>query len=854
MFPSLVAFAALSALAATSPSSAQVHAASGTPGLGGSQHAACPRPGFGSQRWSDPATWPTGHVPALGECVVIPAGQKIWLDVTPPPLGGVTIDGTLTFACADLELVADRVEVRGELQVGSAAHPFHRRATVTLTDDFGCATERRSLVVTDGGTLRLVGEARATSWTKLAQHAPAGASRLVLDELVGWRVGDRVVIASSDFDPGQTEVRTVVAAHDTVLDLDRPVTFLHFGEHVAANVDGHGVDERAEIGLLSRAIVVRGTPELDAQGRTVSGAVLARGTTVAPKLEIAWTAFQDLGDEGVAGRHALFVDALGDAPGSYVRGSTFERSKNRAVEIAATRFFELSDNVVHDTLGHALHVADDAVRGVAWRRNLVVRTRAARSGFATEPSDLAPAAFFLRHPDFVCEDNVAAGSDAYGFELAVQNGEPTPQKWFARNTAHSCGEIGFFQDTRPHPSSPSIWSDLVAWKNRRYAVWWRSYGAIVLANLRAADNRCAIYLASEGIQNDFVQTTGIADLHVIGGLIVGESKNVGTPQAARELVVGRSLSQLAPNPPVLHLPDWDVLTGVEVYDGLLSVDGTTFVNFYDLAVPGWIDRKAGAFSQVQHNSPWAVDPRNHVANVSFVKSRRIWFRTPLGAYATGPVLGDDGIASTVLVDDDGSLTGLAGSRVQATHALLPTNATFASDWNAWVTAGAPVQSVAQLEFANWMPLVNGQPGAALLLLRRDSTGAAHELVQPIFGAAQTHTDRYTSNVTTGESYTFEYLPGTPQTEWSRVFSLSLQYVEPSRSVQVAIPLPPISSGSVEIDGQSAYAATSLADLALAPSGFFYDAATGFVHVKLTTAGSGSTMFDGQRTTATVFAF
>lgn len=792
-------------------------------------------------------------MPATGECVVVPAGQSIWLDVSPPALGGVTVDGTLTFGCADLELVADHIEVRGTLQIGSDAHPFHRHATITLADDFACANERRTLVVADGGTLRLIGEARATSWTKLAQNAPAGANQLVLEDAAGWRVGERIVIASSDFDAGQTEVRTIVAAHDTVLDLDRPLTFLHFGEHVAANVDGTGVDERAEVGLLSRAIVVRGTPELDPFGRTLSGAVSARGA-VAPKLEIAWAAFQDLGDEGVAGRHALFVDALGDALGSYVRAAAFERSQNRAIEIAATRLFEFSDNVVHDTLGHGFHVADDAVRGVAWRRNLVVRTRAARAGFASEPSDLAPAAFFLRHPDFVCEDNVAAGSDAYGFELEVANGEPTPQKWFARNTAHSCGEIGFFQDTRPHPSSPSIWSDLVAWKNRRYAVWWRSYGAIQLANLRAADNRCAIYLASEGIQNDFVQTVGIADLRVVGGLIVGESKNVGTPKTALELAVGRSLPQRAPNAPVYHLPAWDVLTGVEVYDGLLSVDGTTFVNFYDLVVPGWIDRKSGAFSQVQHNSPWAVDPRNHVANVSFVKSRRVWFRTPLGAYATGPVLGDDGIASTVLVDDDGSLTGLAGSRVNPTHALLPANATFASDWNAWVTAGTPAQRVAQLEFANWMPLVNGQPGAASLLLRRDSTGVAHELVQPIFGAAQTHTDRYTSNVTTDESYVFEYVPGTPPTEWSRVFSISLQYVEPSKSVQVAIPLPPITAGSVEIDGQSAYAATSLAELALVPSGFFYDAATGRVHVKLTTSGSGSTMFDGERTTATVFAY
>jgi cell migration-inducing and hyaluronan-binding protein len=815
----------------------------------------CPHPPPGAALWSEAATWPNGTLPAAGDCVVIPAGKTVWLDVSPPPLGGVTIDGALRFECRDLALTADSIVVHGTLEVGSTNHPFHRRATLTLTHDFVCGTEPRTLAVEDGGTLRLIGAAHGESWLRLDRTVAAGSTQVRFDRDSGWQSGDRIVIASTDYDGRQAEVRTLVATSGRNATLDQPLAWQHYGDFVATNVDGVGVDERAEIGLLSRPIVVRGLPLADPQGRVYSGSVVARGAGLPPALEIAWTAFQDLGDEGIADRSPLMLDSLGEASSSYVRSTSFERSSNRAITLRDTDHLRIEDCVAYDTTGHAFYVEDFASRGAVFRRNLGLLTRSARPGFATTPSDLVPATFWLRHPDALCEDDVAAGSDGYGFELEVADGETTPQKWFARNVAHSCAEIGFFQDRRPRPSSASLWTDLVAWKNRRYGVWWRSYGSAQLVGLRAADNRGGVYLASEGIPNDFVQTHGIADLRMTGGLVIGESENHGNPTSPIELAAGRSLPQRLPNAPALHLPDWDVLCGVEVYDGLLFVDGTRFANFADLVLPGLLDRPAGAFSQVQHASPWAVDPRNHVANVSFVNARRVRLRTPVGVYSSNPVLADDGIANTVIVDDDGSLTGLAGTRVFPSHGLLEprTGATFSYDWNALVALGAPAAPFAQLELANWQPTMTGVFGPAKLKLLRLSNGGSATLVQPIYGAPETQTNRFTANVTTGDVYAYEYDPATPVSQWSTAFSISLQFTEPGRSVQISVPLPPVQTGSVEIDGAPGVPAMSLSELANLPSGWFYDATTGRVHVKLTTTGSGSTLLDGARTTATIVA-
>jgi hypothetical protein len=50
--------------------------------------------------WSDPATWPNSKVPVAGDKVTIGRDKDVILDVSPPALGGLSIDGKLTFAWA----------------------------------------------------------------------------------------------------------------------------------------------------------------------------------------------------------------------------------------------------------------------------------------------------------------------------------------------------------------------------------------------------------------------------------------------------------------------------------------------------------------------------------------------------------------------------------------------------------------------------------------------------------------------------------------------------------------------------------------------------------------------------------
>src|SRR6185312_10277642 len=85
--------------------------------------------------WSKPATWPDRKVPRAGDTVTIARGKDVLLDVSPPSLGGLHIEGKLSFSDkADIELTTEWIMVHGELEIGTEAKPHTRKATITLTD------------------------------------------------------------------------------------------------------------------------------------------------------------------------------------------------------------------------------------------------------------------------------------------------------------------------------------------------------------------------------------------------------------------------------------------------------------------------------------------------------------------------------------------------------------------------------------------------------------------------------------------------------------------------------------------------------------------------------------------------
>src|SRR5262245_22409760 len=183
--------------------------------------------------------------------------------------------------------------VHGELAIGTEARPHTRKATITLTNNVkdedisgtGGTTDRvdRGIMLM-GGTLNLHGD-RTNTWTKLAQTAAAGNTSIQVLDAAGWRVGDEIVLASTDFDPRQAERRTISSIKGNAITLDKKLDYMHFGKIT------FDVDERGEVGVLTRNIRLQASADA-AEAPFYGGHVMAMG---ASKMFVEGVEFQRMG-------------------------------------------------------------------------------------------------------------------------------------------------------------------------------------------------------------------------------------------------------------------------------------------------------------------------------------------------------------------------------------------------------------------------------------------------------------------------------------------------------------------------------------------------------------------------------
>jgi cell migration-inducing and hyaluronan-binding protein len=519
-------------------------------------------------RWSDAATWPDRHVPRAGDKVTIAAGKDVVLDVSPPALGGLTIDGKLSFANnKDLELTTEWVMLHGQLEIGSETSPHTRKATITFTDDVkgedfggmgGNDRSDRGIMIM-GGTLSLHGD-RKNTWTKLANTANAGSTSIQVLDASGWRVGDEIVLASTDFDPRQAERRTIAAIKGNTITLDRKLDYMHFGKIT------FDVDERGEVAMLTRNIRLQASA--DAEQSFFGGHVMAMG---ASKMFVEGVEFQRMGQNLTLARYPIHWHLIGDAKGQYIRNAAIHDTYNRCVTVHGTNFLHVENNVTYNTVGHCFFLEDGIEHGNEFVHNLAIQTKChtskpcvptnlAASGeprMGTNgqqskdvllPSDNTAASFWITNPDNTYRDNVAAGSDSNGFWMSLPehpNGKfdgteiskatwprRTPFREFKGNVSHSNYDAFMFDRNiatnntfsvtgsshtgLENPADPnskrveSVFENLTAYKNRNGAIWGRGE-MHVFRNVKVADNaigythasgafgRYAVYLTGRGL-------------------------------------------------------------------------------------------------------------------------------------------------------------------------------------------------------------------------------------------------------------------------------------------------------------------------------------------------------------------
>src|SRR3984885_9569509 len=652
-------------------------------------------------RWSDPATWSDKKVPAEGAAVTIARDMEVVLDVSPPALRSLTINGKLSFADnKDLELSTEWIMVHGELEIGTEAKPHTRKATITLTDNVkdedmsgvGGTTDRSDRgIMLMGGTLNLHGN-RTNSWTKLSKTAEAGSNSIEVLNAAGWRAGDMIVLASTDFDPHQAERRTIAAIRGNTITLDKKLDSMHFGKIT------FDVDERGEVGMLSRNIVIQASP--DADKTLFGGHIMAMNGS---KMFVDGVELNRMGQNMHLAWYPIHWHLIGDAQGQYIKNSAIHDTYSRCVTVHGTNYLDVENNVTYNNIGHCFFLEDGVEHDNQFVHNLAILTKC-HPDAPCVPTNLAPfgstdgtnfktagqdakdvllpsantaSTFWITNPDNIYRDNVAAGSDATGFWFALpehptgkfEGTEISAKTWprrtrvreFKGNTAHSNFD-GFMSDRGPRPNghfavgghialanpadanSPqaeSVFEDFTSYKNRNSGIWAR--GEVHLyKNLKMADNAIGFTHAS-GNSGRAPYTSRVVD-----SLFVGETENVGNPKTPAEMAYGRSL----PEPSVADFP----IRAYEFYDYHHELDNDTFVNFQDNAT-----RKTGAISYLLYTS-FGMSSNNPVVRAKFINAKPVYF-PPMEHKWSNDDYGNGSYKTAVFHDVDGSVGGIRDSYI-----------------------------------------------------------------------------------------------------------------------------------------------------------------------------------------------
>ena len=190
-----------------------------------------------------------------------------------------------------MALTAHWVLVRtgGSFIIGSESCRYQHKAVITLTGNRTTVSEigadpvdqipygTKGIAIANGATIELHGAISSPSWTRLSATAQIGDTFITLEDAVSWKVGDKIVIATTDFPawepiiPDQNEYRTITAVNGNQVTLDTALTFMHWGQGKSISYMYLKIDyERAEVGLLTRNIVIQSAADASGFGGHVS--------------------------------------------------------------------------------------------------------------------------------------------------------------------------------------------------------------------------------------------------------------------------------------------------------------------------------------------------------------------------------------------------------------------------------------------------------------------------------------------------------------------------------------------------------------------------------------------------------
>jgi len=415
----------------------------------------------GSGAWSSAATWSGGKVPATGDAVLVVAGTRVSYDVVSDAnVQCVDVEGVLAFRSdrsTRMRVGTLTVLETGRLEIGTVDTPVAADVTAEIVIlDWPVDTIRDPDQLTRGlvglGTVRIHGALKTPTFIRVSAEPLAGQTALQFEQAVfGWNVGDKLVLPDTrqllqsergeNYLP-QWEEHQVAAMSGSTITVVDPLAYDHRGAR-----DGSGAMEfLPHVGNVSRNVIVRSENPAGTRGH-----VLFNNRA---DVDIRYALFKGLGrtrmgvldnvgydaDGNVRragtnqiGRYSLhfhhtFGPTQAQANGHQftIVGNAIDDASKWGITVHNSHYGLIQDNVVYNSRGAGIVAEDGTESFNTFENNFSMRSEgsgdfAPRSGYGGAQADPGGegVGLWLRGPNNVVRNNVAADVDAVGFGIAA---------------------------------------------------------------------------------------------------------------------------------------------------------------------------------------------------------------------------------------------------------------------------------------------------------------------------------------------------------------------------------------------------------------------------------------------------
>ncbi|CAK89031.1 unnamed protein product (macronuclear) [Paramecium tetraurelia] len=452
--------------------------------------------------WSSPLAWKPNQIPKVGDKVTIKKGYQIILDIDPPELDELTIEGQLIFDKKRQESVLQSSSIiisQGQIIAGSKENPFEGKITI------------KSLNIQVFNRFELYSTIPQTFQTRLVVSSQAGSNNIEVQECQDWQIGDKIALGPSGTRWNYNEEKVIINKQGCVLTLNSPLRYDYYGDRsitIMKNNIGQ-LDMRTLVVHLSRKIKIQ-NPDLSQGGTIQIVHGLIENDIYIGQISLQGVELVNFGQIEKAGLtiENIFIQA---SQTSSIVGCSFHEGQGKFLRISNSNKVSVLNNVFYSGVKALVEIVDQ--KYLIFKNNILIHVKkavtsnwAVLANFIFSKSNLN-----ILRSNLEITENIGQGSEDAGFYIVSTYCNQVDQANIYNNVCSSAQNACFAVVQRN--SACDAISDLYAYHSKIGIMFSVNSRQLEMKKFITAENKINIILKGSSI-NEMNNVIKISDGYI----------------------------------------------------------------------------------------------------------------------------------------------------------------------------------------------------------------------------------------------------------------------------------------------------------------------------------------------------